>query len=90
MDEPVGKRGSGREGEGDVPPGPSSEEAFRELRTRGPEGPRERRAAAGGGSSLDWVHRFRVTPMQLIAIFLVLGALWAIFEFTDLWYRIFP
>jgi hypothetical protein len=62
----------------------------RVLRTRGPASPAERRAAARGGGSLDWVHRFRVTPVTLLLIVAVLGALWALLEFTGLWYRLFP
>jgi hypothetical protein len=69
------------EGSGDDP---------RVLRTQGPASPAERRAAAQGGGSLDWVHRFRVTPVMLLVIFVVLGALWALFEFTDLFYVLFP
>jgi hypothetical protein len=57
-------------------------------RTLVPERPLTERSRGAG--SLDWVHQFRVSPLAL-AIFLgALAGLWALFEFTDLWYVLFP
>lgn len=44
----------------------------------------------GGSGSLDWVHQFRVSPLALLIFLGVLAGLWALFEFTELWYVLFP
>lgn len=54
------------------------------------ESPDEHRRRARQGTSLSWVHRFRVTPLTLVVFFAVVGVLWYVLESTGLWLILFP
>ncbi|CAN5712219.1 hypothetical protein BH23GEM11_BH23GEM11_13080 [soil metagenome] len=53
-------------------------------------GPEDHRERAREGTSLSWVHRFRVTPLALVVFFVVVGVLWYVLESTGLWLALFP
>jgi len=53
-------------------------------------GSEDHRERARQGTSLSWVHRFRVTPLALVIFFVVLGVAWYVLESTGLWLVLFP
>jgi hypothetical protein len=42
------------------------------------------------GNLLGWIRSVRVGHGTLAAILLALAALWLLFQYTDLWYVLFP
>jgi uncharacterized membrane protein len=50
----------------------------------------DHRERARQGTSLSWVHRFRVTPLALVIFFVVVGVAWYVLETTGLWLVLFP
>lgn len=54
------------------------------------ESPDEHRHRARQGTSLSWVHRFRITPLTLAVFFVLVGVLWYVLESTGLWLVLFP
>jgi len=53
-------------------------------------GTEDHRERARQGTSLSWVHRFRVTPLALVIFFVVVGVAWYVLETTGLWLVLFP
>ena len=41
-------------------------------------------------SPMSWIRDVRVTPLTLTVLLGALVAIWALFQFTDLWYVLFP
>ncbi|TVP50332.1 MAG: hypothetical protein EA350_00740 [Gemmatimonadales bacterium] len=50
----------------------------------------DHRERARKGTSLSWVHRFRVTPLALVVFLVGVGVLWYVLESTGLWLALFP
>jgi hypothetical protein len=42
------------------------------------------------GSLFDRIRKARVSHRSLLLFLVVLAGVWALFTYTDLWYRIFP